>query len=114
MKTIALVAHDAKKDDLLKWLGYFENAYQAIAHRKESDYATYIKLHNRITMESVSVRFLLIYLYGEMTYEKERLYEEKIRLYEDLKRFDMWPRFGYTIDEVKKNELGLSEEGGTI
>ena len=36
--------------------------------------------------------------------------EQEEKLYNDLKRFDMWPRYGYTIDEVKKNELGLSEE----
>lgn len=102
------------QEDLLKWLDYFEQAYAAIEYRKKSDYATYVKLRDRITMESVSVRFLLIYLYGEKTYEKERLYNEKIRLYDDLKRFDMWPRYGYTIDEVKKNELGLKEEGENV
>ncbi|MBO5737638.1 MAG: DUF4838 domain-containing protein, partial [Clostridia bacterium] len=97
------------KEDLLKWLGYFEKAYQAIEYRKDTDYATYVKLHDRITMESVSVRFLLVYLYGETTYDKDRLYEEKMRVYEDLKRFNMQPYFGYTIEDIKKNELGLSD-----
>lgn len=98
------------KEDLLKWLGYFDEAYKSVEYRKENDFNVYIKLHNRITMESVSVRYLLITLYGESVYNTQDLYNEKVKLYNDLKRFDMWPRYGYTIDEVKKNELGLSEE----
>ena len=54
----------------------------------------------------------MIVLYGEEVYNKEDLYNEKIKLYKDLKRFDMWPRCGYTIEEVKKNELGLKEDDG--
>ena len=100
------------KEDLLKWLGYFEEAYKSVEYRKETDLITYEKLRNRITMESVSVRFLLIVLYGAEVYNKEDLYNEKIKLYKDLKRFDMWPRCGYTIEEVKKNELGLKEDDG--
>ena len=98
------------KEDLLKWLGYFDNAYKSIEYRKESDFNVYIKLKNRITMESVSVRYLLIVLYGEQVYSKEELYNEKIRLYNDLKRFEMYPRFGHTIEEVKEKDLGLSKE----
>lgn len=93
-----------EREDLLAWLDYFKKAYKAIEYRKENDLATYIKLHDRITMESVSVRFLLIHLYGEEMYEKECLYKEKNRLREDLIRFDMQPGFGFTIDGI----LGLS------
>ena len=98
------------KEDLLKWLGYFDEAYKSIEYRKEKDFNVYIKLKNRITMESVSVRYLLIVLYGEQVYGKEELYKEKIRLYNDLKRFEMYPRFGHTIEEVKEKDLGLRKE----
>ena len=98
-----------EKDDLLKWKKYFDEAFSLIEYRKKNDYATYLKLHDRISMESASVRYLLIVLYGEEVYDSKELYNEKLRLYEDLKRFNMWSKAFYNFDAVKKNDLGLSD-----
>ena len=98
-----------EKDDLLKWKKYFDEAFSLIEYRKKNDHATYLKLHDRISMESASVRYLLIVLYGEEVYDSKELYNEKLRLYEDLKRFNMWSKAFYDFDAVKKNDLGLSD-----
>lgn len=49
---------------LLEWLSYIEEAYQAIIHLENTDVATYRLLYNRILLESLSIRYLLIELYS--------------------------------------------------
>ena len=101
--------YDAKlwaKEDLLRWLGYFDEGFKKIAKYQTVDEALYVKLHERITMESISVRFLLIVLYGEEVYDAECLKIEKDNLYLDLERFNMHTRHGYSLEKVRNNELG--------
>ncbi|MFA7435599.1 MAG: DUF4838 domain-containing protein [Bacilli bacterium] len=49
---------------LLEWLSYIDEAYDEIKHLESTEVATYKTLYNRITLESLSIRYLLIELYG--------------------------------------------------
>ena len=46
------------------WLGYIDEAYKAIEYLKDEDEALYNKLKKRIAIESVTVNYSLISLYG--------------------------------------------------
>lgn len=46
------------------WMKHIEEAYKAIEHLKETDLILYTKLENRITIESITVRYLLLDLYS--------------------------------------------------
>ena len=48
---------------LTGWMDYIEEAYSAIEHLKDTDLILYTKLENRITIESISIRYLLLDLY---------------------------------------------------
>lgn len=50
---------------LLQWETCINEAYSSIEHLKSSDLQTYLKLYDRICLESLSVRFMLIDLYGK-------------------------------------------------
>jgi hypothetical protein len=45
---------------LNNWLGYIEEAKEAVAHYKDTDPALYTKLVDRITIESATVRYMLL------------------------------------------------------
>lgn len=49
---------------LERWMSYIDEAYEAIAPLEQSDAALYRKLYDRICLESISPRYLLLWLYG--------------------------------------------------
>lgn len=61
------------KGVLDQWSKYIDEAYAAIADMRESDEALYRKLESRINLESLSVRYLLIQIYGGMYSDGELL-----------------------------------------
>ena len=92
---------------LFKWLGDFESAKAAVEKYAQTDPVLYEKLIDRITMESLSVRYLIIRLYGDTAYTERELYEEKVAFYNLVVKYDMWPRnAGYTFEDLK-SELGI-------
>ena len=71
------------QETLELWLGYIDDAYASIAGLKNSDPTQYDKLYNRICLESVSVRYLMVKLYGYNTFTPE----ERMALKNDIERF---------------------------
>lgn len=49
---------------LCSWLGHIDDAYASIEHLKETDNALYEELHERIMIESATVRYLMLDLYS--------------------------------------------------
>ena len=49
---------------LEQWLNYIDEAYESIAVYQENDPALYIKLKNRITLESLTIRYLMVRNYS--------------------------------------------------
>lgn len=49
---------------LKSWLGHIDASYEAILSLQESDPILYRQLHDRITLESISIRFLIIEFYS--------------------------------------------------
>ena len=68
---------------LQQWLRYIDEAYEAIESVKNEDEELYAKLYDRIMLEGISYRWLLIELYGTTTYNEERLLEEKLSFKQD-------------------------------
>ena len=62
---------------LAEWMSLINKAYDSIAYLKEKDYATYKKLYDRIRLESLSIRYLIIELYGGTVYTTVELTSEK-------------------------------------
>lgn len=64
------------------WMNYIESAYAAIASLAENDPTTYAKLHDRIELESLTIRYLLLKVYGDTAYDDslEALYAACQRL----------------------------------
>ena len=92
---------------LLNWVSEFEKAKDSVAHYKNSNVELYDKLISRITMESLSVRYLLIRLYGDVVYTPRELYDEKVEFYNEVLKYDMWPKNArYTFEDLKR-ELGI-------
>ena len=52
------------KGVLLGWMDYVEQAYDSIEYLKWTNYELYEKIHDRITLESLTIRYMLIELYG--------------------------------------------------
>ena len=48
---------------LEKWLGLIDDAYAAIAHYQTLDPILYEKLRDRITLESITFRYMQLHLY---------------------------------------------------
>lgn len=65
---------------LMEWMGHIENAYESIKHLENTDPILYRQLSDRITLESISVRYLLVELY-EIYYSET----EYILMVEQLK-----------------------------
>ena len=63
---------------LQQWLRYIDEAYEAIESVKNEDEELYAKLYDRIMLEGISYRWLLIELYGSTTFSAEKLLEEKL------------------------------------
>ena len=64
-----------------EWLGYIDEAYSDIQHLKASDPVLYQKLEDRITLESISLRHLVLKLY-ESSYTPTE-YEQMYRSFVD-------------------------------
>ena len=56
---------------LTGWLAYIDEAYAAIEHYKEDDPEMYTKLHDRINIESITIRYLMLELYGPRLDDKK-------------------------------------------
>ena len=82
---------------LMKWMGYFEEAYENIDYLKTQDPDLYESLRDRIDLESISVRYLLIEIYAG--------YFDSIELYQMKKDF-----------KTSCNRLNIqyAKEGGDI
>ena len=94
------------KDDLIRWKNYFISAKAIIKKYKDSNLNLYEKLYRRINMESVGIRFLLYYLYKD-DFSIEEYKKEANKIYVDLKEYDMRPNCGQSIEDFKKDVLGL-------
>ncbi len=87
-----IVGEDTKKKSywpegkLREWESYIEQAYEAIEPLKTSDPATYAKVEKRITLESLSPRYILLDLYytsyssSELKAEREAFRTDADRL----------------------------------
>ena len=64
---------------LVQWLGYIDDAYAAIEPLKEKDENTYYLIKDRLLLEGISYRFLLIHLYGATYYDATTLLQEKLQ-----------------------------------
>lgn len=92
---------------LLGWLEDLKSAKQAVAKYEETDPDLYEKLIDRITMETLSIRYMLIRLYGDTLYTERELYEEKVDFYNLVLKYDMLPQNARKTFEDLKNELGI-------
>ena len=70
---------------LKEWIGYVDEAYAALLPVKKTNVALYNELYDRVCIESLSARFLLIYLYSA-DYSSNELYDMKIKFKEDCDR----------------------------
>ena len=68
---------------LQQWLGYIDQAYKEIETVKNVDEELYKMLYDRIMLESISYRWLLINLYGENVFDAETLLKEKLAFKSD-------------------------------
>ena len=72
-----------KLNTLLEWEALIEQAYEDIEPLKTSDPDAYQKVYDRINLESLSVRYLLIDLYGTQIYTTQELYDLKQQFKQD-------------------------------
>lgn len=72
-----------QKGLLQQWLGYIDEAKKVIAHLAEDDEDEYSLLYDRILLEGISYRFLLIDIYGNSVYDSETLLAEKMAFKND-------------------------------
>ena len=56
---------------LTQWLNYVDEAYAAIEHYKTEDPEMYNKLHDRINLETITIRYLMLELYGPRLDDKQ-------------------------------------------
>ncbi len=68
---------------LLQWLEYIESAKKTIEYLKDQDEDLYSLIYDRILLESISFRFLLIDIYGGSVYDAETLLAEKVAFKND-------------------------------
>lgn len=95
------------KQDLLRWLGNFDNCF-AIIDKYKPNVTLYDKLYKRINTERVGIKFLYLHLYGTDLDEQEYV-KQATQVYEDLKKYNMLSRCGYSIEDIKHNELRLKD-----
>ena len=72
-----------KLNTLLEWEALIEHAYDDISVLEISDPDLYQTLHDRINLESLSVRYLLIDMYGTQIYSTQELYQLKQQFKQD-------------------------------
>lgn len=101
------------KGTLLKWMGYMNKAFSAIEKYEKSNPELYAKLKERITHESLSIRYLLIELYGSIVYTPDELYLEKVEVLNLLKLYDMQPTNArMRIDDTRYGFVSLKDAWG--
>ncbi|MBQ8658917.1 MAG: DUF4838 domain-containing protein [Clostridia bacterium] len=71
------------KDVLLEWMDCIESAYVAIEYLKNEDYTLYCALKDRITAESIAIRYQLIQIHSS-SYPEEKALEMKYAFKKDL------------------------------
>lgn len=64
---------------LTQWMDYINQAYEAIEHYKTEDIALYNKLHDRITVESVMVRYMILCNYKATLFDSKAYALELLR-----------------------------------
>ena len=87
-------------------MGYIEDAYAAIEQYQTADPALYETLKSRICLESISVRYLLIELYGNKAFDEDTLLEMKRQTIADINTFRAWP------NEASQNSDAISTKWG--
>jgi hypothetical protein len=70
------------------WLKYIDEAFESIEYLKLNDYDKYEKLYNRILMESICPRYLMLRLY-ENTYSVNELNAQRKQFKEDCARVQL-------------------------
>ena len=81
-----------KLNTLLEWEALIEQAYDDIAVLAVSDSDLYQTLHDRINLESLSVRYLLIDMYGTQIYSTQELYQLKQQFKQDCAQLNVTMR----------------------
>ena len=90
-----------------------ESGYGTVEKYRTTDSALYNKLVNRITYETLSIRYLLIQLYGDEVYSDAELQAEKVAVFNLLKRYDMQPTNArQQLDNGKYGFTSLKSEWG--
>ena len=90
---------------LEKCMSYIDEAYKAIEPLKKKDMALYQKLHNRINVESIAIRYLIIDIYAS-SYKDSEMLDMKMQFKTDTEKLkithyselvlitDLWSRWG--------------------
>ena len=71
---------------LFEWMRHIDDAYKAIAPLKESETALYNQLYDRICLESLAPRYLIISLYGDQVYSSGEFSAKKLSFRDDCSR----------------------------
>lgn len=71
-----------------RWLGYIDEAYLSIEHYKTSDPELYIRLSDRINLESISIRYMLLELY-KGRFDAEELYRQQVDFKNDCTKLGL-------------------------
>lgn len=94
-------------NQLVDYMERIDQAFEEIKPIEETDPERYAALYDRILLESIQFRYLLIQLYP-MEYTASDLYDEKIRFREDFERLNLTSfRENGTI-EILWNEWGIN------
>ena len=79
---------------LKQWMRYIDEAYESIAKYQTSDAELYQVLYDHITIESISVRYMILELYSGRL-DSATLTEMKATFNDDCKRLN----FNYFLDK---------------
>lgn len=93
------------KNMLDKWLGYVNDALDAIEHYKRVDEQLYQNYYDRITMERVSLYYLMVELYKD-DYAEDFVLEMKLTFKEDCARLGITGTADGASNTVDKILLG--------
>lgn len=89
------------KGELDEWLELFEKSYEAIEQLKETDFAAWEKLKNRLDKERISPLFLLIELHSGY-YASNELLAMKYAVRDAADRNDIRTRCEFDIDKAER------------
>ena len=81
------------------WNGYIDEAYQSIESLRESDPQRYDDLYERITRESITIRYLLISHYST-AYSSEHLLQMKNDFRNDVEKYEIGTSESVTADSI--------------